>query len=152
VCNGAGQVTEQRQIILTVPTGVDSGSKLRLSGQGERGAAGAPAGDLLITFKVQPDRFFRREGLDVYGTVPINVAQAMLGSKIRVRTVDGKKVALRIPAGTQSGTRFRIAGQGVLKGDRRGDQYVQVKVEVPETLTPEQERLAREFAESADMR
>lgn len=152
VCKGVGQVTEQRQIIVTVPSGVDSGSKLRLSGQGERGAAGAPAGDLLITFKVLPHRFFRRDGLDVHVTVPINVAQAMLGSRIRVRTVDGKKVSLRIPAGTQSGTRFRITGQGIEKGDRRGDQYVQVRVEVPETLSPEQEKLARDFAESAKLR
>src|SRR5690606_23493248 len=132
-CHGSGQVSTQRQILLTVPAGVDTGSKIRLSGQGEKGPAGAPPGDLLITFKVQPDRFFRREGLDVYVTVPINVAQAMLGSKVRVRTVDGRKVALRIPPGTQSGTRFRIPGQGIEKAGRRGDQYVQVKVTVPET-------------------
>lgn len=152
VCRGTGQVTEQRQILLTVPSGVDTGSKLRLSGQGERGTAGGAAGDLLVTFKVQPHRFFRRDGLDVHVTVPINMAQALLGSKIRVRTVDGRKVSLKIPPGTQSGTRFRIPGQGIEKGDRRGDQYVQVKIEVPESLTPEQERLAREFAAAADLR
>lgn len=152
ICNGTGQVREHRQIRLTVPSGVDTGSKLRLSGQGEKGAPGAAPGDLIVTFKVKPDRFFRREGLDVYGTVPINVAQAMLGSKIRVRTVDDRKVALRIPAGTQSGTRFRIAGQGIEKAGHRGDQYVQVKVEVPETLTDEQEQLVRELARAADLR
>lgn len=151
-CHGSGQVSTQRQILLTVPAGVDSGSKIRLSGQGEKGPAGAPPGDLLITFKVQPDRFFRRDGLDVYVTVPINVAQAMLGSKVRVRTVDGRKVALRIPPGTQSGTRFRIPGQGIEKAGRRGDQYVQVKVTVPETLTPEQERLVRELAEATGLK
>jgi molecular chaperone DnaJ len=80
------------------------------------------------------------------------MAQASLGSKIRVRTVDGKKVALRIPAGTQSGTRFRIPGQGVEKSGRRGDQYVQVKVEVPGALTPDQERLMKEFADAAELR
>jgi molecular chaperone DnaJ len=84
--------------------------------------------------------------------VPINLAQATLGSRIRVRTVDGRRVALRVPPGTQSGTRFRIAGQGIAKGDRRGDQYVQVKVTVPEKLDPEQERLMREFAEAAQLR
>lgn len=151
-CHGSGQVSTQRQILLTVPAGVDTGSKIRLSGQGEKGPAGAPPGDLLITFKVQPDRFFRRDGLDVYVTVPINVAQAMLGSKVRVRTVDGRKVALRIPPGTQSGTRFRIPGQGIEKAGRRGDQYVQVKVTVPETLTPEQERLVRELAEATGLK
>jgi molecular chaperone DnaJ len=151
-CGGSGQTTEQRQILLAVPAGVDNGSKLRLSGQGERDAAGSPPGDLIVTFKVQPHRFFRRDGLDIHCTVPINVAQAMLGSKIRVRTVEGKKVALRVPAGTQSGTRFRIPGQGVEKAGRRGDQYVQVRVEVPEKLSEQQETLLREFARAADLK
>jgi molecular chaperone DnaJ len=151
-CGGSGQIREDRQILLSVPAGVDTGSKLRLSGQGERGAPGAPGGDLLVTFRVRPDRFFRREGLDLHCTVPINIAQAVLGSRIRVRTVDGRKVALRVPPGTQSGTRFRIAGQGVQKGDRRGDMYVQVRVVVPESLDAEQERLLREFARAAELR
>jgi molecular chaperone DnaJ len=151
-CNGTGQVREQRQIALNVPSGVDTGSKLRLSGQGEKGTAGAPAGDLLVTFRVQPHHFFRREGLDLHCTVPINMAQATLGSKIRVKTVDDRKVALRIPPGTQSGTRFRIAGQGIEKAGHRGDQYVQVKIEVPEQLSPEQEHLMKEFAEAAGLR
>ncbi len=151
-CGGSGQISEQRQILLTVPSGVDTGSKLRLSGQGEKGEAGTPAGDLLITFKVQPHSFFRREGLDVHTSIPINIAQALLGSKVRVKTVNGKKVTLKIPPGTQSGTRFRIAGQGVEKGGRRGDQYVQVRIEVPENLTPEQEKLAQDFAKSAELK
>lgn len=151
-CGGAGQTREQRQIVLTVPAGVDTGSKLRLTGQGERAAAGAPAGDLLVTFKVQPHHFFRREGLDVHCTVPINLAQATLGSRIRVRTIEDRKVALRIPPGTQSGTKFRIAGQGVEKGGRRGDQYVQVRVEVPDTLSEEQQRLMREFATAGNLK
>jgi molecular chaperone DnaJ len=151
-CNGTGQLREQRQIALTVPAGVDTGSKLRLSGQGERAPAGGAAGDLLISFKVAPHHFFKRDGLDIHVTVPINVAQAMLGSKIRVRTVDDKKVALKVPPGTQSGTRFRIPGQGIEKGGHRGDQYVQVKIEVPEQLTPEQEQKAREFAQTAGLK
>jgi len=152
VCRGTGQVREQRQIIVSVPAGVDTGSKLRLSGQGERGPGGGPPGDLLITFRVKPHHFFRREGLDVHCTVPINVAQATLGTKVRVSTVDGKKVVLKIPPGTQSGTRFRIPGQGIEKGGRRGDQYVQVKVVVPEKLGAEEERLMREFAKAAGLR
>jgi len=152
VCSGAGQVTEQRQILLTVPAGVDTGSKLRLSGQGERGAAAAPAGDLIVTFKVQPHRFFRRDGLDIHVSVPINLAQATLGSRIRVRTIDGKKVALRIPPGTQSNTRFRVPGQGIEKAGRRGDQYVQVKLQVPDSLSPEQEERMREFAKAAELK
>ena len=151
-CNGTGQRREQRQLMLAVPAGVDTGSKIRLSGQGEKATTGAPSGDLMVTFRVQPDHFFRREGLDLHCTVPINVAQAMLGSKIRVRTVDNKRVSLRIPPGTQSNTRFRIAGQGVEKNDRRGDQYVQVRVEVPEELTDEQKKILEEFAVAADLK
>lgn len=151
-CNGTGQVRDQRQIVLNVPSGVDTGSKLRLSGQGEKGSAGAPPGDLLVTFRVQAHHFFRRDALDVHCTVPINLAQAALGSKIRVRTVDGRKVALRVPAGTQSGTRFRIPGQGIEKAGRRGDQYVQVRVEVPDQLSPEQEAAMKEFAEVSGLK
>jgi molecular chaperone DnaJ len=150
VCSGTGQVREQRQIAITVPAGVDNGSKLRIAGQGERASGGA--GDLIVNFKVQPDRFFTRDGLDVTGTIPINVAQAMLGSKVRVRTLDDKKVALKIPPGTQSGTRFRIPGQGIEKNGRRGDQYVHVKVEVPEELSEEQKKAFEEFAEKAGLR
>ncbi|MGH7483050.1 MAG: molecular chaperone DnaJ [Longimicrobiales bacterium] len=151
-CAGSGQVRAQRQVALNVPAGVDTGSKLRISGQGERSIGGGPAGDLLITFRVIEDPFFRRDGLDLHSTVPINVAQATLGSKVRVRTVDGKKAALRIPPGTQSGTKFRIAGQGVQKAGRRGDQYVQVRITVPDSLDTEEQRLMREFAEAAELR
>jgi molecular chaperone DnaJ len=138
--------------VLSVPSGVDNGTKLRLSGQGEKATTGAPSGDLLVTFRVQPDHFFRREGLDLHSTVPINVAQATLGSKIRVRTVDGKKVSLRIPPGTQTGTRFRVPAQGVEKNDRRGDQYVQVRVDIPESLSDEQRAVMEQFAQSADLK
>jgi molecular chaperone DnaJ len=143
-------VREQRQIVVAVPAGVDMGSKLRLSGQGERGAAGP--GDLIVNFKVQPDKFFKRDGHDVICTIPINVAQAMLGSKVRVRTLDDKKVALKIPPGTQSGTRFRIPGQGIEKSGHRGDQYVQVKVEVPDELSEEQKTALAEFAQKAGLK
>jgi molecular chaperone DnaJ len=151
-CAGRGQLTQDRRIRLKVPPGVETGSRLRLSGQGERGQGGGPAGDVLITFQVKPDSFFERKGLDVYCTVPVNIAQAVLGSKIRVRTVDGKRVAVRIPPGTQSGTKLRIAGQGIDKGGRRGDQYVQIRITVPEKMNPDEERLMREFAEAADLK
>jgi DnaJ-class molecular chaperone len=95
---------------------------------------------------VEPDRFFRREGPDVISVVPINLAQAMLGSRIKVRTLDGKHVVLRVPAGTQHGQKFRIAGQGIEHKGKRGDQYVEVKLELPENLTPEQAEAARDFA------
>jgi molecular chaperone DnaJ len=151
-CGGNGQVRQERKIRIKIPAGVDTGSKIRLAGQGERGHAGGTPGDLLITVRVQPHRFFRRKGLDIHCTVPVNIAQATLGSRIRVRTVGGGKVSLKVPAGTQSGTKFRISGQGVLKGETRGDQYVQVKITVPEQLDPDEERLLREFAEAAELK
>ncbi len=151
-CQGSGTVRQQRKIQVNVPPGADDGTRIRLSGQGERGSAGGQPGDLLLTFKVKPHRFFRREGLDIHVTVPINIAQATLGSKVRVKTVQGRKVVLTIPPGTQSGTRFRIRGQGVEKGDRTGDQYVEVTVDVPEELSDEQRRAMEQFADASGLR
>ena len=151
-CAGSGNVRQNRKIQVAVPQGAETGSKLRLTGQGERGRAGGTPGDLIITFKVKPHPFFRREGLDVHVTVPINIAQATLGSKVRVRTVRGKRVVLTIPAGTQSGTRFRIRGQGVEKGGRMGDQDVAGKIGGPETLTPDQQKAMEEFAQTTGLK
>jgi molecular chaperone DnaJ len=151
-CNGAGDVRAHRRIAVTVPEGTDTGTKIRLRGQGGHGAKSGPPGDLLINFTVQPDRFFKREGLDLVARVPINIAQATLGSKVNVKTVDGKKVSIRIPHGTPSGKRFRIRGQGVKKGDAHGDLIIEVEIVVPEKLTEEQERMMKEFAESGGMK
>ena len=150
-CRGAGEVRTERRITITVPPGTETGSRILLRGQGQPSRPGGPPGDLVITFQVQPDRFFRREGLDIVADVPINLAQAVLGSRIRVRTLDGKKVLLRIPPGTQPGRKFRIKGQGIEKNGRRGDQLVGVQVTVPDKLTPEQEELMKRFADSAGL-
>src|SRR5437660_1279680 len=109
-------------------------------------------GDVVVVLQVEPDRFFRREGLDIACTVPVNLAQALLGSKIKVKTLDGRRVVLKIPPGTQPGQKFRIAGQGIEKNGRRGDQYVEVHVDIPEHLTPEQEVALKAFAERSGMR
>jgi molecular chaperone DnaJ len=150
-CLGAGEVRTERQVNITVPPGTDTGTRVRMRGQGQAGRAGTPAGDLLVTFQVQPDRFFHREGLDIVCEVPLNLAQAALGTRLRVRTVDGKKVVLRIPAGTQPGRRFRIKGQGVEKNGVKGDQLVQVQVTVPDQLTAEQQEMLKQFAQSAGL-
>jgi molecular chaperone DnaJ len=151
-CRGAGEVRTERRVNITVPPGVEEGTRMRLRGQGEPGQQpGEPAGDLIVTFQVQPDRFFRRDGLDLISEVPINIAQAVLGTRIRVRTIDGKKVVLRIPPGTQPGRRFRIKGQGVERNGRRGDQLVQVDVTVPEKLSPDQQEMMKKFAEAAGL-
>jgi molecular chaperone DnaJ len=144
-------VRRERAVVITVPPGTENGQRVRLKGQGEPGRSGAPAGDLLVTFVVQQDRFFQREGDDLYCEIPVNVAQALLGTSVRVRTIDGKKVMLRIPPGTQPGRKFRIKGQGVERNGSRGDQYVQVKVTLPEKLTPEQEDLMRKFAAASGL-
>jgi molecular chaperone DnaJ len=151
-CNGAGEVRTRKKVMITVAPGVDTGTKIRLKGQGGRGTRNGPAGDLLITFQVEPDRFFRREGLDVVAPVPINIAQATLGSKISVRTLDGKKVAIKIPPGTPAGKRFRVRGQGITKDDHTGDLIIEVQVSVPEKLTEEQEKAMRDFADAGGLK
>jgi molecular chaperone DnaJ len=151
-CHGSGDVRVKRKVLINVPAGVDTASKIRLKGQGGKGPQGGPAGDLIITFNVLPDKFYRRDGLDVIATVPLNIAQATLGTKISVKTLDGKKVAIKIPPGTPSGKRFRVRGQGIQKGEKKGDLIVEVSIQVPEKLSEEQERMMKEFAESGGMK
>ncbi len=151
-CRGAGEIRSERRVVITVPPATESGSRIRLRGQGASSGAGTPAGDIIITFQVQPDRFFRREGLDIICEVPVNMVQAALGTRLRVRTLDGKKVMLRIPAGTQPGRKFRIKGQGIERNGRRGDQLVAVQVTVPERLTEEQQETLKKFAEESGLK
>jgi len=151
-CHGTGEVRVKRKVIINVPPGVDTGSKIRLKGQGGKGTANGPPGDLVITFNVQPDKFYSRDGLDVIAKVPLNIAQATLGTKISVKTLDGKKVAIKIPPGTPSGKRFRVRGQGIQKGDKKGDLIVEVSIAVPEKLSEEQEKMMKDFAESGGMK
>ncbi len=151
-CGGAGEVRVKKKMNITVPAGVDSGTKIRLKGQGGHGMRNGPPGDLIISFQVEPDRFYKREGLDLIAPVPINIAQATLGSKISVTTIDGKKVSIKIPQGTASGKRFRVRGQGIKKGETSGDLIVEVQVNVPEKLSEEQEKAMREFAEASGLK
>jgi molecular chaperone DnaJ len=151
-CGGIGEVRSNKKVLIQVPAGADNGTKIRLKGQGGRGERNGPPGDLLITFQVQADRFFKREGLDIIAPVPINIAQATLGSRIRVSTLDGKKIAIRIPPGTANGKRFRVREQGIQRDDQKGDLIVQVDVQVPDKLTEEQERAMREFAEASGLK
>jgi molecular chaperone DnaJ len=150
-CGGAGETRTEREVLITVPAGTETGAKVRLRGQGKSGTPGAPVEDLVVVFQVQPDRFFKRDGLDLICEVPINLAQAVFGTRLRVRTLDGKKVVLKIPAGTQPGRKFRIKGLGIEKGGRKGDQLVAVQVQIPEKVSEEQEELLKKFAESGGM-
>jgi molecular chaperone DnaJ len=133
-CSGTGQVRTRKKVLITVPPGVDEGTKIRLKGQGARGPKGGPPGDLLIIAPVK-----------------ITIPQATLGTKLTVKTLDGKKVTIRIPPGTTSGKRFRVPGQGIERDGRRGDLIVEVaEVTVPDKLTPEQEEAMRKFAEAME--
>jgi len=128
------------------------GTRLRVQGEGEPGPNGGPTGDLYVVLDVKEHLFFERRGADLYCTIPISIAQATLGTKISVRTLDGKNVAIKIPPGTPSGKRFRVRGQGIQKGDKKGDLIVEVSIQVPEKLSEEQERMMKEFAESGGMK
>lgn len=146
-CQGSGEVRVEKRVTVDIPAGIEDGARLRLKNQGPKGR-----GDLIAVIQVQPDRFFRREGLDVIGIVPINLAQAMLGSRIKVKTLEGKGVVLKIPTGTQHGQKFRVPGQGIEKNGRRGDMFVEVHVTLPERLTPEEQEAVKTFAEKAGMK
>ncbi len=148
-CHGDGVVRRQKKISVNIPAGIDDGQTISLRGQGHVGENGGPAGDLLITVAVKRHDIFTREGTSVYCTIPITVAQAILGDSIEVPTLDGK-VKYSIPEGTQTGTVFRLKGKGIpnLRRDGRGDQYVTVHVEIPKGLSNEQKDLVRQFEAS----
>lgn len=147
-CGGDGKVKKRKKIQVKVPAGIDDGQQLRVSGQGEPGVNGGPAGDLYVVFHVRNHEFFERDGDDIYCEMPITFAQAALGDEIEVPTLHGK-VKLKIPAGTQTGTRFRLKGKGVsnVRGYGQGDQHVVVLVVTPKKLTEKQKQLLREFSE-----
>jgi molecular chaperone DnaJ len=147
-CRGAGRVEREKQMEVKIPAGVETGSRLRLAGEGEGGAQGGPAGDLYVVIHVKEHETFERQGNNLYASVPITFAQAALGSEITVPTLDAQQ-SLKIPAGTQTGTVFRLKGHGmtILGGRGRGDLFVSVTVVTPTTLTREQRRLLEQLAE-----
>ncbi len=146
-CGGRKYVRVTRTLVVNIPPGVDTGTQIRLNGEGEPGINGGPPGNLYVVISVNPHPFFRRKGDDLIVEVSINVAQAALGDEIEVPSVDGKE-KLVIPPGTQSGTAFRLKGKGVphLRKTGRGDEIVVVNVQIPQSLTPEQRKLFTELA------
>jgi len=145
-CGGAGKQKINKTVSVKIPAGVDRGSRLRLTGEGEPGALGAPPGDLYVFIDVEEHAFFRREGNDIICRVPVSFVQAALGDTIQVQTLNGEK-PLNIPKGTQFGDVFRFSGEGIpsLRNGHRGDQIIQVIIETPKRLTKKQESLLREF-------
>jgi molecular chaperone DnaJ len=147
VCGGGGRVTRERTLSVNIPTGVEDGTRIRLAGEGEAGVRGGPPGDLYIFLEVAPHEFFQRDGADLHCRVPVSMSSAALGGEFEVPAIDGSKVRVKVPAGTQTGRRFRLAGKGmpVLRAKQTGDMYVQVAVETPQNLTKRQRELLTEF-------
>ncbi len=143
-CRGQGRVEKRRRLLVRIPPGVDTGSQIRLVGEGEAGLRGGPAGDLYVVLRVKPHPQLQRRDQDIVYELRINVVQAALGDQIEVPTLDGP-VEVTVPPGTQYGQTFRLSGRGMpaLRGGRRGDQFVVVQIVVPKDLTPEQKSLLR---------
>ena len=148
-CGGNGQTRKTKKINIKIPAGIDHGQTLTLRGEGNRGKNGGPSGDVYVTVIIKPDKIFTRNGYDVYCKMPITFIEATLGAEIDVATLHGK-VNLKIPEGTQNGTKFRLRGEGIdrLRGNGRGDQIVEVVVEVPKKLNSAQKKKLKEFGES----
>jgi len=138
---------------LRIPAGVDTGSKMRVSGEGDAGAKGGPSGDLYVVLSVQEHEFFDRHDHDLYCHIPITFPQAALGAQIAVPTIDGEDEKLAVPAGTQTGSTFRIKGRGISKrgGAARGDLYVTVDIVVPAKLSREQKDLLSKLADTIEI-
>jgi molecular chaperone DnaJ len=147
-CRGSGKIKKNKRVQIRIPPGVDTGSRLRIRGEGEEGERGGPAGDLFIFLYVEPHEFFSRDGDDIVCQIPISFTQAALGAEIEIPTLNGKR-NLIIPKGTESGEVFRVKGEGFqkLRGYGRGDQVIQVVVRTPKNLTTRQEEILREFEE-----
>ncbi len=150
-CSGAGRVQRSKTLQVAIPAGVEEDTRIRLSGEGEAGMRGAPPGDLYIFLSLKPHRIFQREGADIYCTVPIPMTTAALGGSVEVPAIDGSRVSVDIPRGTQTGAQFRQKGKGmsVLRSPARGDMFVRCVIETPVNLSKRQQELLREFAEEA---
>jgi len=146
-CHGTGYVSRMKALSIKIPAGVETGSRLRVRGEGERGQNGGPPGDLYVYITVEEHPFFKRDGNDIRCEVPISFPQAVLGGEIEVPTLDGT-TKLKIPPGTSSGTEFVLKGKGIQKlhGHSRGNQIVKVFIDVPKKLTPRQRELIEELA------
>ena len=146
-CHGAGRIEKERTLQVTIPAGVEDGTRIRLAGEGEAGMRGGPSGDLYIFLAIKPHPFFQRDGADLFCRVPISMPTAALGGEIEVPSLTGARVKVKVPEGTQSGKQFRLKGKGmpVLRAAQHGDLYIQVNVETPVNLSKKQKQLLEEF-------
>ena len=146
-CNGTGRTRKEKSLEVTVPPGVEDGTRIRLAGEGEAGLHGAPPGDLYIFLALSPHRMFQRDGANLFMRLPISMTTAALGGEVEVPAIDGNRVRVSIPKGCQNGHRFRMKGKGmsVLRSTARGDMFLEAAVEVPVNLTDKQKKLLQEF-------
>ena len=147
VCRGVGTVQREKTLSVSIPAGVEDGTRIRLTGEGEAGGQGTPPGDLYVHVAVRPHKIFERQDAHLHIRVPVRMTQAALGGEIEVPVIDGSRTKVKIPAGTQTGDQFRLRGKGfsVLRSPARGDMYIQVMVETPQHLTKRQRELLEEF-------
>jgi molecular chaperone DnaJ len=150
-CSGTGHVRKERTLEVTIPAGVEEGTRIRLAGEGEPGLRGASPGDLYIFLSIKPHRFFQRDGADLHCRAPIPMTTAALGGQIEVPSIDGGRARVSIAPGTQTGTQYRLRGKGmsILRSTQRGDLYVEVQVETPMNLNRRQRELLEEFQKAA---
>ncbi|MFA5537422.1 MAG: DnaJ C-terminal domain-containing protein, partial [Bacillota bacterium] len=146
---GQGRVRKTRKITVTIPAGVDTGSRLRVAGEGEAGLLGGPPGDLYVVIRVRPHKVFKRKNQDIFLEIPITMVQAALGAEVEVPTLDGKDT-INVAEGTQSGAVFTLKGKGIpfLQGSGKGDQHVTVQVITPTNLNEEQKALLKSFGDT----
>lgn len=149
-CGGHGVIEKQQRIKVTIPAGIDTGKRISIPGQGDAGSNGGPPGDLYVLIRVRPHEHFQRKGDDLYCAIPVSVTQAALGSEITVPTVEGKRVRLKVPSGTQNGRILRLRNEGVPRlgnPDKRGDLYIELHVRIPDKLSGRAKNLLKELAE-----
>ncbi|MFT5786158.1 MAG: molecular chaperone DnaJ [Candidatus Azotimanducaceae bacterium] len=148
-CSGAGRVEKDRALSVNIPAGVETGTRIRLSGEGEAGMRGGPAGDLYIFIEVSDHKLFERDGLSLFCRVPVSMSTAALGGSIEVPTIDGGRGRVQIPAGSQSGRQMRLRSKGMpaLRGGGAGDMFIELAVETPVNLTTRQKEILKEFDE-----
>jgi len=153
-CRGTGKTRKEKSLEVTIPPGVEEGTRIRLAGEGEAGGPGAAAGDLYIFLAVAPHRMFQRDGANLFMRMPIPMTTAALGGEVEMPSIDGSKVKVVIPKGCQHGHRFRMKGKGmsVLRSTARGDMFLEAAVEVPVNLTDKQKKLLKEFEAGSDQR
>ena len=149
-CSGSGRIKKSKTLKVKIPAGVETGRRIRLTGEGEAGMRGGPRGDLYVMMNVKPHKLFQRDGSNLYCRVPITVTRAALGGEIEVPTIEGKRASVKIPAGTQTGQQFRLRSKGmtIINKDKRGEMFIEIFVETPVNLNKKQQNLLQDLDKS----